>query len=64
LVNLYSKSTNTAFNRSRAQITSLFGDYELIEPGAVYVPEWRPDEGEAEDHPERFLFFGGVGVKG
>ncbi|EWM16513.1 SAM-dependent methyltransferase [Kutzneria sp. 744] len=63
LVNLYSKSTNTAFNRSRAQITALFGDFALIPPGAVYVPEWRPDDGEAEDHPERFLFFGGVGLK-
>jgi trans-aconitate methyltransferase len=63
LVNLYATSTNAAFNRSRQQITALFGDFELIEPGAVYVPEWRPDEGEAEEHPERFLFFGGVAEK-
>jgi S-adenosyl methyltransferase len=63
LVNLYSTSTNTAFNRSRKQITALFGDFELVEPGAVYVPQWRPDEGEVEEHPERYLFFGGVGVK-
>ena len=63
LVNLYSKSTNTAFNRSRAQISALFGDFEMVSPGAVYVPEWRPDEGEVEEHPEHFLFFGGVGLK-
>ena len=31
--------------------------------GAVYVPEWRPDDGEAEEHPERYLFFGGVARK-
>ena len=35
----------------------------MVEPGAVYVPEWRPDEGEVEEHPERYLFFGGVGAK-
>lgn len=63
LVNLYATSTNTALGRSRKQITELFGDFELVDPGAVYVPEWRPDEGEVEEHPERYLFFGGVAVK-
>jgi hypothetical protein len=63
LVNLYATSTNTAVGRSRKQITELFGDFELVDPGAVYVPEWRPDEGEVEEHPERYLFFGGVAVK-
>jgi S-adenosyl methyltransferase len=63
LVKLYATSNNPARGRSRAEIAQLFGDFRLVEPGAVYVPEWRPDEGEIEPHPERFLFFGGVGVK-
>ena len=63
LVSLYATSTNTAFSRTRKQITALFGDFEMVEPGAVYVPAWRPDDGEAEEHPERYLFFGGVATK-
>jgi hypothetical protein len=30
--------------RSRAEITSFFDGLEIIEPGVVFIPEWRPDE--------------------
>ncbi|WP_019813295.1 SAM-dependent methyltransferase [Saccharomonospora saliphila] len=30
--------------RSRAEITEFFGGLELIDPGLVWLPEWRPDE--------------------
>lgn len=29
--------------RSRAQITDLFDGFDLVEPGVVSLPEWRPD---------------------
>jgi hypothetical protein len=29
--------------RDRAGVARLFGDYELVEPGLVRAPEWRPD---------------------
>jgi hypothetical protein len=29
--------------RSRAEVTALFDGLELVEPGLVRVPEWRPD---------------------
>jgi hypothetical protein len=29
--------------RSRAAITGLFDGFDLVEPGLVYPPEWRPD---------------------
>jgi len=32
--------------RSRADLTGLLAGLELVEPGLVTVPEWRPDEGE------------------
>jgi len=32
--------------RSRADLTDLLAGLELVEPGLVTVPEWRPDEGE------------------
>lgn len=35
--------------RSRAQITALFDGFTLLDPGLVYLPEWRPDPGDPED---------------
>jgi len=32
--------------RSRADVTGLLAGLELVEPGLVTVPEWRPDDGE------------------
>jgi S-adenosyl methyltransferase len=29
--------------RSRAQIMDLFDGFDLVEPGVVSLPEWRPD---------------------
>ena len=29
--------------RSRAQIMDLFDGFDLVEPGLVPLPEWRPD---------------------
>jgi hypothetical protein len=33
--------------RTMAQVKELFGSLELIPPGLVPVPEWRPDPGDA-----------------
>ena len=32
--------------RSRAEVTGLLAGLELVEPGLVTVPEWRPEAGE------------------
>jgi hypothetical protein len=39
------KGLGRAQFRSLAQVRRLFGDLELVEPGLVPVPEWRPDPG-------------------
>jgi hypothetical protein len=62
---LFSEQLGTGRFRPRADITSLFGDWELVEPGLLPPPEWRP---EPEDHPvERTLTYytlvGGVARK-
>jgi SAM-dependent methyltransferase len=50
--------------RSRAQIAAFFGDFEILEPGIVHMPLWRPESpADVDDHPERFGAFGGVGRK-
>jgi len=39
------KGLGRAQFRTLAQVRRLFGDLELVEPGLVTVPEWRPDPG-------------------
>jgi hypothetical protein len=51
--------------RSRADILRFFEGLELVEPGLVHLPLWRP-EGPDDiflDQPEQVLSFGGVGRK-
>ncbi|KAA2261701.1 hypothetical protein F0L68_15755 [Solihabitans fulvus] len=60
---LYATSSNPAVARSTDWITSLFGTFELVEPGAVFVPEWCVDGTVCPSYPEHFIFFGGVGRK-
>ncbi|WP_089254677.1 SAM-dependent methyltransferase [Asanoa hainanensis] len=50
--------------RSKAQVSAYFGDWELLEPGVVHMPLWRPDSpDDVDDQPERFGAFGGVARK-
>jgi hypothetical protein len=51
--------------RTWAQIRSLFNGLELVEPGLVLVPEWRPDAGtaSARDFPVLRLACAGVARK-
>lgn len=63
LESLYATSANPAVARSTAWIGGLFGEFELVEPGAVFVPDWRPDGQGVVAHAEDYIFFGGVGRK-
>ncbi|HEY7487505.1 MAG TPA: SAM-dependent methyltransferase [Streptosporangiaceae bacterium] len=62
---LFSERLGTGRWRSRDEVLSYFGDFELIEPGLVPVPEWRPDP-DAEPIElgiTYHLFVGGVARK-
>jgi hypothetical protein len=37
--------------RARGEVAGLFGELEMIEPGVVQLPEWRPDPGTAPAGP-------------
>jgi hypothetical protein len=41
--------------RSRDEVTTLFTSHglELVEPGVVWTPQWRPELGEAPEQPDR-----------
>ncbi|GAA2362105.1 SAM-dependent methyltransferase [Saccharopolyspora halophila] len=62
---LYRKRTSTPMTmRSRARINEFFEGFELVEPGLVYMPQWRPvSPSEIDDNPERFTALVGVGRK-
>jgi hypothetical protein len=50
--------------RSRAEILRLFGDFELVEPGLVHMPLWRPDSpADVPPDPSRFWCLAGVARK-
>ena len=62
---LYSRTPTPMRMRSRATIERLFDGFELVEPGLVYIPLWRP-EGPNDlflDEPERCTGFAGVARK-
>ncbi|GAA5190992.1 SAM-dependent methyltransferase [Rugosimonospora acidiphila] len=40
----YSRSVSEFTLRTRSQVAGLFAGFELIDPGVVYVNEWRPDD--------------------
>jgi hypothetical protein len=48
--------------RDRAQITGFFEGFDLVEPGLVRVPEWRPTE-ELPTDIDQYWMYGGVGRK-
>lgn len=60
---IYRRSGIDLTLRSRAQVTALFGDIDLVEPGVVWVPQWRPESARDlyHDRPEASAGYAGVG---
>ncbi|WP_088992698.1 SAM-dependent methyltransferase [Micromonospora echinaurantiaca] len=61
---VYRNTDNPLWIRSRAELTTLFDGFQLVEPGVVWVPQWRPDSPESAEDAERAAFIGGVGRLG
>ena len=50
--------------RTKEQLQSFFGDLEMVEPGLVYLPEWRPQEPVPDEMTvAEKLMAGGIGRK-
>jgi hypothetical protein len=61
---LYQQSSNPGVLRSPEQIARFFDGLELVEPGLVWTPQWRPESPEdVGDHPESSLVCAGVARK-
>lgn len=58
---------NVAMNlhlRSRSEILQFFDGFDVIDPGLVYIPEWRPDPGaDVPADPSRYGNLVGAGAK-
>jgi SAM-dependent methyltransferase len=61
---VYQRTDNPLIVRSRAELTSLFDGFELVDPGVVWVPQWRPETPESAERAEQAVFLGGVGRLG
>jgi SAM-dependent methyltransferase len=59
----YARTTALFRPRSHAEIAGFFAGLELIEPGLVRVPLWRPDSTVDAEDAGQFAVFGGVGRK-
>ncbi|MFF8268264.1 SAM-dependent methyltransferase [Streptomyces sp. NPDC016562] len=69
VVSVYRDIRNPLVMRTRERIIPFFDGFEMLEPGLVSMPDWRPDrpagalDGEAAEDPYAFSGFGGVGRK-
>jgi hypothetical protein len=60
---LYRNSQNPAYLRTKAQISGMLKGFDLVEPGLVFVPEWRPNSPEDAEDAQRCSFYGAVGQR-
>ncbi|MEU3597113.1 SAM-dependent methyltransferase [Streptomyces sp. NPDC006798] len=49
--------------RSQEHIARFFEGYEMVEPGLVFTPRWRPDAPAEQEDPYAFSSYAGVGRK-
>jgi len=61
---VYDQATSPVTLRTRAQVAALFEGWDLVEPGLVQVPLWRPDgRPPRQKELERAWVYGGVARK-
>ncbi|MFF7765170.1 SAM-dependent methyltransferase [Streptomyces massasporeus] len=60
-VDVYEDIRNPLIMRSREEIARFFEGYDMVEPGLVAMPHWRPDTAPEDEDPYAFSGFAGVG---
>jgi hypothetical protein len=61
---LYTRAAAPVLPRGHAAIQAFFDGFDLVEPGVVFNPRWRPDGAGPFTHlPERSWMYAGVGRK-
>ena len=49
--------------RTREEITALLDGFTILEPGVVFLSQWRPGSSEVEPNPERFTSYTAISRK-
>jgi S-adenosyl methyltransferase len=60
---MYNDTSTPGGGRSREEIAALMAGTELVEPGVVWLSEWRPEPFDDVTAPEKSLGFAAVGYK-
>jgi hypothetical protein len=70
LGHMYSDSGNLGADRTRAEIEEFMGDFEIIEPGMTWTPNWHPEQQTSTfghklvfKDPSESIVWAGVGRK-
>ncbi|GAA2500230.1 SAM-dependent methyltransferase [Streptomyces gobitricini] len=62
-VAVYKDIRNPLIMRSREEVTRFFDGFDVLEPGVVPMPRWRPENPVDQEDPYAFSGFAGVGRK-
>jgi hypothetical protein len=60
---IYDKATATLNTRPHREVLALFDGFDILEPGLVQVPVWRPDGDPSPEEVRRVGFYGAVARK-
>ena len=62
---IYARTPSPLYFRKKPEIAAMFEGWELVEPGLVLLPLWRPesDEDPGLDDPVAMGMYAGVAVK-
>ena len=60
-VDVYQDIRSPVIMRSRDQIARFFEGYDMVQPGLVPMPHWRPETAPEDEDPCAFAAFAGVG---
>jgi len=65
---VYARTDRPGRYRPRAQVEGFFAGFEVVEPGLVWLPLWRPEDWDDRGNPllaapQRSVMVGGVGRK-
>jgi hypothetical protein len=60
---VHRQATSPLIGRHRTEILRMFDGFELVPPGLVYAPSWRPDWLPPATDPERSSLLAAIGLK-
>jgi SAM-dependent methyltransferase len=61
---VYRTADNALHPRSRSELARLFAGFDLVSPGVVWAPAWRPETAEQADDADEAVVVCGVGRLG